>query len=432
MGFSWGRFDTRTIVLIPIAIAINIVLGQTVATVLKVPIYLDSIGTILVGVLAGPIPGLVTGLAHQPDLDLRAAATVAVGLRRAVRHRRGRDRLPSRGLRPVGFFRSRPNASWGQIARRRPARGRRPGRDRLLRLPPVLCRRDFTFFGDTSDASPFFVVLGYVIGIGIIARDRRAARAALRPARSRRRLRRDRRADLRHHLGDHLGADLGRRVRRRDRFRHGPPRRRVPAGRVRSPDRGPAAGPALRTRSTRPSTSSSRSSSCRPCRAGSSRASRRVRRRSAWRRRIDRVHVGPGRPGRRPRAGRRRPHRPARPGHAEPVSPAQPADEGGHRDRRLDRRVRPRRLRRPDRDHRASCCPARCARRRPGPPGARLAAADPADRHLGRARQRLHPGRHDRPLPDRAVRRDRRGRRLRRPDARSPVRHLDRRSGCSS
>ena len=58
---SWGRFDTRTIVLIPIAIAINIVLGQTVASALKIPIYLDSIGTILVGILAGPIPGLVTG-----------------------------------------------------------------------------------------------------------------------------------------------------------------------------------------------------------------------------------------------------------------------------------------------------------------------------------------------------------------------------------
>ena len=51
------QFDTRTIVLIPIAIAINIVLGQTVAAALKVPIYLDSIGTILVGVLAGPIAG---------------------------------------------------------------------------------------------------------------------------------------------------------------------------------------------------------------------------------------------------------------------------------------------------------------------------------------------------------------------------------------
>ena len=62
MSLSWGRFDTRTLVLIPIAIAINIVLGQTVAAVLKVPIYLDSIGTVLVGVLAGPLPGLVTGL----------------------------------------------------------------------------------------------------------------------------------------------------------------------------------------------------------------------------------------------------------------------------------------------------------------------------------------------------------------------------------
>src|SRR6266513_2562864 len=58
---SWGRFDTRTIVLIPIAIAINIVLGQTVAAALKIPIYLDSIGTILVGALAGPIPGALTG-----------------------------------------------------------------------------------------------------------------------------------------------------------------------------------------------------------------------------------------------------------------------------------------------------------------------------------------------------------------------------------
>jgi energy-coupling factor transport system substrate-specific component len=62
MRFSWGRFDTRTIVLIPVAIAINIVLGQTVSAVLKVPIYLDSIGTVLVGVVAGPIPGPVTGV----------------------------------------------------------------------------------------------------------------------------------------------------------------------------------------------------------------------------------------------------------------------------------------------------------------------------------------------------------------------------------
>ncbi len=55
------QFTTRVIVLMPVAIAINIVLGYTVQSGLKLPIYLDSIGTILVGVLGGPIPGLVTG-----------------------------------------------------------------------------------------------------------------------------------------------------------------------------------------------------------------------------------------------------------------------------------------------------------------------------------------------------------------------------------
>ncbi len=55
------QFDTRTIVLIPIAIAFNIILGQAVGQALKIPIYLDSIGTILVGALAGPIAGAVTG-----------------------------------------------------------------------------------------------------------------------------------------------------------------------------------------------------------------------------------------------------------------------------------------------------------------------------------------------------------------------------------
>lgn len=56
------QFSTRVIVLMPVAIAINIVLGYTVQTVLKLPIYLDSIGTILVGVLAGPIAGALTGI----------------------------------------------------------------------------------------------------------------------------------------------------------------------------------------------------------------------------------------------------------------------------------------------------------------------------------------------------------------------------------
>jgi hypothetical protein len=55
------QFTLRVVVLMPFAIAINIVLGQTVAAALKIPIYLDSIGTILVGVLAGPVAGAATG-----------------------------------------------------------------------------------------------------------------------------------------------------------------------------------------------------------------------------------------------------------------------------------------------------------------------------------------------------------------------------------
>jgi hypothetical protein len=64
---SWlsRQFSTRVIALIPVAIAINIVLGYMVQTVLKLPIYLDSIGTILVGVLAGPIAGALTGFASN-------------------------------------------------------------------------------------------------------------------------------------------------------------------------------------------------------------------------------------------------------------------------------------------------------------------------------------------------------------------------------
>jgi energy-coupling factor transport system substrate-specific component len=48
--------------LIPIAIAINVALGQLVQSVLKLPIYLDSIGTVLVGILLGPLAGAITGL----------------------------------------------------------------------------------------------------------------------------------------------------------------------------------------------------------------------------------------------------------------------------------------------------------------------------------------------------------------------------------
>jgi len=57
---SQRGFNTLTLVMIPVAIAINVAVGQLVLAV-KVPIYLDSIGTVLVGILAGPWAGAVTG-----------------------------------------------------------------------------------------------------------------------------------------------------------------------------------------------------------------------------------------------------------------------------------------------------------------------------------------------------------------------------------
>src|SRR6478735_3689114 len=149
--------------------AINIVLGQTVASVLKVPIYMDSIGTILVGVLAGPIPGLVTGVLtnlvwtyvipapfHSDFAAPFAVVAAWIGLFSGLAAQ-------------WGFFRSRPNASWGKIA----------GAALLVILVlggigyygflPFYTDGTFTFFGDTSGAAPVFVLFGYLIAIGIIA-----------------------------------------------------------------------------------------------------------------------------------------------------------------------------------------------------------------------------------------------------------------------
>jgi energy-coupling factor transport system substrate-specific component len=66
--FAWAyvtkriqkEFSTMTWVLIPVAIAINLTIGQIVL-VLKLPVYLDSIGTVLVGVICGPWAGALTG-----------------------------------------------------------------------------------------------------------------------------------------------------------------------------------------------------------------------------------------------------------------------------------------------------------------------------------------------------------------------------------
>jgi len=54
-------FDKMTLFLIPIGVAVNFIGGQ-IAILLKLPLYLDAIGTIIVGALCGGVPGAIVGL----------------------------------------------------------------------------------------------------------------------------------------------------------------------------------------------------------------------------------------------------------------------------------------------------------------------------------------------------------------------------------
>jgi hypothetical protein len=159
------QFDTRTIVLIPIAIAINVILGQTVAAALKIPIYLDSIGTILVGALAGPVPGALTGMLSNllwtyvlpPPFHSDFAAPFVIGLL-------------------AGFA--------GRAAFMRP----RPGRGATELIVAALVAlvvvgglavwtytqfygETFTFFNPEPETDPglFLVVIGWVIAALLVA-----------------------------------------------------------------------------------------------------------------------------------------------------------------------------------------------------------------------------------------------------------------------
>ena len=79
-------FTLMTILLLPVAVAINVVGGQ-LAAALALPIYIDTIGTILAGILGGPWVGLVAGVLSncingifQPNFFPFAIVGGAVGL----------------------------------------------------------------------------------------------------------------------------------------------------------------------------------------------------------------------------------------------------------------------------------------------------------------------------------------------------------------
>ena len=168
-----SQFDTRTIVLIPIAIAINIILGQTVSAALKVPVYLDSIGTILVGVLAGPIAGALTGglanliwtyvLPAPFHSDYAAPffiVAVEIGLLAGVFGR-------------FGFFRSRPNARTDQLAIGAVVVAVIVGVIAVYGFIPYYGNGAITFFAPPVEGAPapdaIFVILGWAVALLLVA-----------------------------------------------------------------------------------------------------------------------------------------------------------------------------------------------------------------------------------------------------------------------
>ena len=165
------QFDTRTVVLIPVAMALNIVLGTAVASALKIPLYLDSIGTILVAALAGPLAGALTGflsnlvwtyLAPPPFQSPFAApfaiVAVVIGLLAGTFAR-------------WGWLRPRPGASGRQLAVGAVVS------IGLIAILALLAVRVWLLTGEGADVAPesdeaAFLILGWlamilVVGTGI-------------------------------------------------------------------------------------------------------------------------------------------------------------------------------------------------------------------------------------------------------------------------
>jgi len=154
-------------VLIPVALALNIVMGQAVGQALKVPIYLDSIGTILVAALGGPVAGALTGLLSNlvwaylvpppfqaPSAAPFAVTAAAIGLLAGTFTRMGflrpRPGRPGRDLALAGIVAMGLIAGLGALAM--------AGYQRIL--------GDAGFAPTSSD--PLWVGLGWV-AIGLVA-----------------------------------------------------------------------------------------------------------------------------------------------------------------------------------------------------------------------------------------------------------------------
>jgi energy-coupling factor transport system substrate-specific component len=82
-----SRFTTAVLVLIPVVVGINYA-GKFFAEFLKLPLWLDSIGTILASILAGPVVGglsgainnIIYGLTAGPIYFVYALTSIGIGV----------------------------------------------------------------------------------------------------------------------------------------------------------------------------------------------------------------------------------------------------------------------------------------------------------------------------------------------------------------
>jgi len=157
--------STATLTLMVVAIAINIAVGSLISF-LRLPIYLDSIGTVLVGALAGPWAGALTGLLANliwsilpvpggagPTAAFFAPVAAVIGLMAGFWASRGVFRLRSDDARIGGFL----AIAFGIAA---------AGIALLVAQATIGLTIDF----DSTDSQNRFVVIGLVIiAIGIAA-----------------------------------------------------------------------------------------------------------------------------------------------------------------------------------------------------------------------------------------------------------------------
>ncbi|WP_337264102.1 MULTISPECIES: ECF transporter S component [unclassified Serratia (in: enterobacteria)] len=144
------RLSSQTLVLIVISIAINMMGGQLVS-MLKLPIFLDSIGTLLSAILAGPIIGMLTGLLTNliwglltgPIATAFAPVAMVIGLVAGL-------------LARIGWFRSLPKVLLSGV---------------VITLAVTVVAvpiRTYLFAGVTGSGADFFVAYIHSVGNNLI------------------------------------------------------------------------------------------------------------------------------------------------------------------------------------------------------------------------------------------------------------------------